>query len=37
MEEMFRANLLERVPAGIRITTKGKWIAAAADFLDKQK
>jgi hypothetical protein len=37
LEELFRANLLIRAPNGIRITAKGKWIAATADFLNKQK
>lgn len=37
LEELFRANLLERSPNGIQITSKGRRIAAAASFLHQQR
>lgn len=36
LEELFRANLLERSPDGIQVTPKGRRILAAASFLHQQ-
>lgn len=36
LEELFRANLLERSSNGFQITSKGRWIATAASFLHQQ-
>jgi hypothetical protein len=37
LEELFRAELLEREPNGIRITAKGRWMANVATFLHPEK